>query len=66
MGWFGAWKGLRGPFLGLVEKGFALRRGFFGGLVLGFGMGQVGFAECVLGFWGRGVVLGHGGLSLGF
>ena len=34
-----------GPILGLCGKGFGLRRGGFETVDLGFGMGQVAFAE---------------------
>ena len=55
-GVFRAWEGLCGTVLCLVGKGFGLRRGGFGGLVLGFG-GGTGWAYEV-GWW----VFGVGGL----
>ena len=45
--------------MGLRWRGFGLRRGGLGGVILGFGVGQVGFAE-----WCGGV-LGVGGLCGG-
>ena len=41
---FGACGGLCGPVLGLGGEGFGFGRGGFEGVVLGFGVGQVGFA----------------------
>ena len=48
------WEGLCGPVLGLGGKGFGLRRGGFAEVVLGFGVGQVGFAEWCCGCFGPG------------
>ena len=44
----GGW-GLCGPVLGLGGKGFGLRRGGFRKVVVGFGVGQVRFAEWCFG-----------------
>ena len=44
-GLFGTWEGLCVPFWGLGGKVFGLRRGVLGCIILGFGVGQVGFAE---------------------
>ena len=46
--------GLCGPVLGWGGKGFGLRRGGFGEVILGFGVGQVGFAELCCGCFGSG------------
>ena len=43
-----------GRFWALCGKGFGLRRGGFGEVVLGFGVGQVGFAEWCCGCFGSG------------
>ena len=42
---FEAGEGLCVPFWGLGWKGFGLRCGVLGCMILGFGVGQVGFAE---------------------
>ena len=41
---FGAWECLCGSVLGLGGKGFGFRCGVLGYVILGFGVGQVGFA----------------------
>ena len=51
---FGACGGLCGPVLGLGGKGFGLRRGGFRKVVVGFGVGQVRFAEWCFGCFGSG------------
>ena len=56
---YGACDGLCGLVLGLRGKGFGLGRGGLGGVILGFGVAQVGFTE-----WCGGV-LGVGGLCEG-
>ena len=54
MGLLFAWEGLCGSILGLCGKGFGLRHGVFGGVVFGFGVGQVGFVEWCGGCLGSG------------
>ena len=64
-GCLGLGRARAGSVWGLGVKGFGLRRGVLGDVVVGFGWDRFGLWLGVLGIWAHWVVLGHRGLGLG-